>query len=162
MLLNHQLRVNLIKYLSNIQFKNYEFKDIFNGFIESNPDFKNLCCYQKAYSYFRVLEDNGYIILTKTHHHYKYTSNYTYEELVKYISDREVDYLRTKNELDQNIQKITLEIHSLQAQIVHYDRYVKLYPNLSAKIVSYRSQLFQTIVNYEAEIKVVKNLISII
>lgn len=42
MLLNQQLRYHLIKYLSTFEFKDYEFKDIFNGFIDSNPNFKNI------------------------------------------------------------------------------------------------------------------------
>lgn len=81
MLLNQQLRYHLIKYLSTFEFKDYGFKDIFNGFIDSNPNFKNINCYQKIYHYIRVLENNGLILIKQTNPYYKYSSNYTYDDL---------------------------------------------------------------------------------
>lgn len=159
MLLNHQLRYRLIKYLSSFEFKDYEFKYIFNGFIEGNPEFKNINCYQKIYHYIRVLENKGLILLKQSHPYYKYTSNYTYEELLKHIDNKSLEYLNIKNELDKNIQEISYEIKSSEKQLEYCDKYKSIYPSLRNKISSYRSELSQKIYGYEAEVKVIRNLI---
>ncbi|MCO8087621.1 hypothetical protein [Acinetobacter indicus] len=159
MLLNQQLRYHLIKYLSTFEFKDYEFKDIFNGFIDSNPNFKNINCYQKIYHYIRVLENNGLILIKQTNPYYKYSSNYTYDDLLKNLNDQNIECLKIKNELDKNIKKISDEINSLKKQIEYCDKYKNIYPTLKSKISSYRSELSQKIHGYEAEVKVIKSLI---
>lgn len=159
MLLNQQLRYHLIKYLSTFEFKDYEFKDIFNGFIENNPKYKNINCYQKIYNYIRLLENKGLILLKQSHPYYKYTSNYTYEELLKYLDNKSIECLNIKNELDKNIQEISYEINSLKKQLEYCDKYKNIYPALRNKISSYRSELSQKIYGYEAEVKVIRNLI---
>lgn len=151
MSLNHGLSCYLVKYLSNKNFRGSEFKEIFNGFIKEHPEFLSNNGYQRTYRIIRDLVNCDLIILKRTHHNYKYTSNYSVSSLNSFLlkQDTTTDF---KDKLKSEFTEVNLNIEKIRLEINFFDKYMKEYPILKDTILQFKKKSEQQLTYLESQI----------
>ena len=81
----HQLKNCLFGFLSNMSFTSYEFKDLRQSFIQNHPEFSAKKYYSKIYLIIRELGESGMILVDRKNCTYRYTSNYSKEEILNFV-----------------------------------------------------------------------------
>lgn len=158
MLLNQELNLYLVKYLSNKNFKACEFKKIFYGFTKEYPKFSCRNDYQRIYRIVRLMVTSGLMILKPTNHNYKYTSNYTIESLENFFFSKEKN-INFQEIISTEVEEINKDIMKVKLEINFFDMYLKQYPTLEDKIIDFKKQSERRL-NYLESQSLVLNKIS--
>lgn len=151
MSLNHGFSYYLVKYLSNQNFRGSEFKEIFNGFIKEYPEFSSNNSYQRTYRIIRELVNCDLMTLKRTHHNYKYTSNYSVSSLNSFLlkQDTTTDF---KDKLKSEFTEVNLNIEKIRLEINFFDKYMKEYPILKDTILQFKKKSEQQLTYLESQI----------
>jgi hypothetical protein len=158
MSLNHELSYHLVEYLSNQNFRDSEFKEIFNGFKKENPEFSSNNSYQRTYRIIRELVNCDLMILKRTHHNYRYTSNYSVSSLNNFLLKQDIT-IDFKDKLKSEFAEVNLNIEKTRLEINFFDKYMKEYPILKDTILQFKKKSQQKLTYLESQICVL-NIIS--
>lgn len=134
---NHKLKSCFIEYLSNSTFKDSTYGEIFHGFRVKYPEYACDYSYQQAYRLVRCLVNYDLIIIDKAGHNYKYSSNYTIDDLNKCFIGNQVDD-QLRNQICNEFTEVSMGIEKLRLELAHIEKYMKKYPNIRDKILEFK------------------------
>lgn len=155
----HQLKNCLFGFLSNMSFTSYEFKDLRQSFIQNYPEFSAKKYYSKIYLIIRELGESGMILVDRKNCTYRYTSNYSKEEILNFA-------LPDTNELIQ--QNLLIEHHSVLAhielldnEICAYYLYSGQFPVIADAIDKLINKKKKELILLKAKLNAIKNILEI-
>lgn len=153
----HQLKNCLFGFLSNMSFTSYEFKDLRQSFIHYYPEFSAKKYYSKIYLTIRELGNLGMILVDQKNCTYKYTSNYSKEEILNFISLDATESIRHNLLIEHN--KVLDSIELLNSEINIYYTYSKKFPAISDAIDNLINKKKKEMILFKAELNVLKNIL---
>lgn len=155
---NHKLNRCLIKFLSNHNFINSEFKTIFDGFTNEYPEYRGYNGYQITYNIIRSLVKINLITLTpRNRQNYEYSSNYTMSELNTYLLKKGIksDF---QGEFEKKLKSLKITLEKTQLEIQFFDQYLKEFPLLKDTLIVFKKNSEQQLKNLESEISVLNKI----
>ncbi len=158
MSLNHQLRNCLFGFLSNKKFSSYEFKDIRHTFIRVYPEYSSKKFYPKIYLAIRELAEIGLIIIDKKACTYKYSSNYSKDELLNLIASDVT--IQIKNTLLEEHKRVIENIDLLGNELTVYQLYLTKFPVLSGVISELVSEKNKELNFLKCALSALKNIMT--
>lgn len=157
MSLNYELNYSLIVYLSNIELKNSEFKIIYKGFTKAYPSFSADVYYQHIYRTVRNLADCGLLSVQQFNYFCKYTSNYSSEELYNFLLRKGIK-LNFATELNNEANKLHINLEKMRLEIIFFDKYIKEFPLLKDTILKVKENSEQQLFYLESQINVLNKI----
>lgn len=155
----HLLKNFLFGFLSNMSFTSYEFKDLRQSFIQNYPEFSAKKYYSKIYLIIRELGESGMILVDRKNCTYRYTSNYSKEEILNFV-------LTDTNELIQ--QNLLIEHNSvldhielLDNEICAYYSYSGQFPVIAEAIDKLINKKKKELILLKAKLNAIKNILEI-
>lgn len=155
----HQLKNCLFGFLSNTSFISYEFKDLRKSFIRYYPEFSAKKYYSKIYLIIRELGESGVILVDRKNCTYRYTSNYSKEEILNFISLDTNELIRKNLLIEHN--NVLDNIELLHNEINAYYSYSGKFPIISDAIGTLIKNKKKELILLRAELNALKNILEI-
>lgn len=156
-----RLKQDVLRFLSNREFYNCEFKDIRNGFVEIHPEFSAKRYYAKIYQIIRELEKENLFKIDRNSYIYKYSSvenQKFYTALAHGLDENNA----LKQQLIMDFHKVNSRIHQIKAEIEVFDKYINLYPKIKHKISNLKNERQQILLKLQSEVSVIDNIMKYI
>lgn len=157
MSINHQLKNCLFNFLSNKTFTSYEFKDLRVTFINCYPEFSSKRYYAKIYQLIRELASAGLILIDSRNCTYKYSSNYSKDELSELILPDQISQIQNSLNIEQNRVIKSMEIVNTELSI--YQLYLAKFPALTEVIIGFINKKEKEMNFLQCELNALKTLI---
>lgn len=155
----HQLKNCLFGFLSNISFTSYEFKDLRQSFIHYYPEFSGKKFYSKIYITIRELCELGMIIVDRKNCTYKYSSNYSKEEILNFAIKNSNEPVRQSILIEHN--SVLEKVDFVKKEIFFYYSYSEKFPTISNEINLLVTKKRKELVMLNAELNALKNILEI-
>lgn len=155
----HQLKNCLFGFLSNMSFTSYEFKDLRQSFIQNHPEFSAKKYYSKIYLIIRELGESGMILVDRKNCTYRYTSNYSKEEILNFSSLDTNELIRKNLLIEHN--NVLDNIELLHNEINAYYSYSGKFPIISDAIGTLIKNKKKELILLRAELNALKNILEI-
>lgn len=155
----HQLKNCLFGFLSNMSFTSYEFKDLRQSFIQYYPEFSAKKYYSKIYLIIRELGESGMILVDRKNCTYRYTSNYSKEEILNFSSLDTNELIRKNLLIEHN--NVLDNIELLHNEINAYYSYSGKFPIISDAIGTLIKNKKKELILLRAELNALKNILDI-
>ena len=147
---NHKLKSCLTNFLSSLTFKDRVYGEIFHGFSAKYPEYSCGYAYQQVYRIIRYLVDCDLIVMKRTRHHYKYSSNYSVDELNFRLLHETLDD-ELKDKISDEFKEVSMDIEKLRLEIVLFERYMNKYPNLKDRILDFKLKSERQLIYLESQ-----------
>lgn len=152
---SYRLKQDVLRFLSNQEFKKCEFKDIRNGFVQVYPEFSAKKYYAKIYQIIRELEKNNLFIIDRNRCIYKYSSIEN-QNLYLEIVGSSIEEETVKQQLLLDFHRVNSRVHRIDAEIEVFDKYINLYPKIKDRISKLMAERKQVKLKLQSELSAIE------